>query len=353
MSSRQRSEKMMKETTLQENAGASVCIITGADGFVGRELAARLTAEGFTVRGLIESAPPAAPLPESVALTVGDVRDPESLEPLFLGIDPRRTVVIHTAALISVYTHDKEAERTNIDGTKNIVAACKKHGVPRLIHFSSVDALQAPRDGEISVEPERFTPDGLPTSYGRSKAEASQYVLDAADDSFSAVLLLPSCVIGPGDYRCGFMCSTMYSAVRLPACPSTAGGYEFADVRDIASAAINAVRGSGDGAYILSAGYGSVASVFETIAALMHRKPSKVVLPLFLLYIFAVPMALVYRTAGRRSPLSVNAVKLLASHPAYSHERAARDLAFLPRPIMDSVRDEALFIKNLSGGDEK
>lgn len=328
----------------------TIYLVTGADGFIGREICAVLRARNYRVRGLIHGRGRPVPLPEGVETVRGDVLEPDSLSALFADLDSETSVLIHTAAVISVKKRDRLAERTNVEGTKNMLAACKSYGVRRFIHLSSVDALPFPKDGSIIKEPAHFTPEALPTSYGRSKAAGSQLVLDAMQEGLDAVLLMPSCVIGPGDYRSGFV--SFMLRLYLSGLPrlSIDGGYEFVDVRDVALAAVSAAEGAGSGCYLLSGGYESVTLVFDTLAAYTGRKKTLCTLPLFVLYPLAPLVSAGFRLLGRQPPLSIPAVQLLGAHPAYDHSRAARALGFSPRPTAESVVDAAKFILQSSGG---
>ena len=77
---------------------------------------------------------------------------------------------------------DALCERVNYLGTLNLIRACKRYGVRRFIYVSSVDALTPDGDDQAVKEPERFDVSRSRTSYSRSKAAASQLVLDSASE---------------------------------------------------------------------------------------------------------------------------------------------------------------------------
>jgi dihydroflavonol-4-reductase len=260
-------------------------------------------------------------------------------------------VLIHSAALISLQKRNKMCERVNLEGARNILDACKKYGVRRLVYFSSVDALPPVPDGTVLFEPDSFSPELLPTAYGRSKAAAAQLVLDAAARGLDCALLLPSAVIGPGDYKKGFITQILGMYVRGLPRLSVAGGYEFVDVRDVAAAAIEACkkRGRGD-LYILSNRYADFTYVFDTLAKTLGRKPTRYTLPLWILYPLIPLVAAAYRIARREPPMTFGAVRLMRAHPAYSHEKAARELGFSPRPLEETLKDTAGFLLERRGG---
>lgn len=316
--------------------------LTGVTGFVGRELAAQLREQGCAVRGLVRR-PPDPPLPEGVETVMGDVLDPPALDRLLAGKEEK--VLLHAAAAISVRRRNAACERVNVAGTANVLAACRRQGVRRLVHFGSVDALP-PAGGQPRCEPDRFEPEALPTAYGRSKAQAAQLVLEAIrEGGLDATVLLPSAIVGPGDYHGGLI--TQMLRIYLAGLPpvSVAGGYDFVDVRDVAAAALAAARQEAvSSCYLVTGRYADITEVFDTLAAHLGRQPTRWTLPLGALYPVLPPVTLAYRLAGREPPLTYDALRLMASHPAYCHDRAARELHHQPRPLAQTLTDAADFL---------
>jgi dihydroflavonol-4-reductase len=274
---------------------------------------------------------------------IGDVLDPASLDALFEGVKPGSAVLIHSAAVISLLRNNTNCELVNLTGTENIIAACKKHGA-RLVYFSSVDALIPAEEGETS-EPECYYSEKLFASYGRSKAAGAQRVLDAAKEGLDCAMLLPSAVIGPGDYRNGFLTQMVRIYLAIHPRLSITGGYDFVDVRDVAAAAITASQKTGHGeSYILSNTFASVTHLFNTLAAHTGRKPVRFTLPLGVLYLLVPFIGAVCYIAGKEPPLTPEAIRLMRAHPAYCHNKATRELGFHPRPFEQTVADTASFI---------
>jgi len=327
-----------------QHTGNMQYLVTGAGGFIGREIIAQLCGQGDAVRGLVRRKNPAVPMPGGAEIIEGDILNPGSLDALFDGTIPGQSVMIHAAAHISLRRRDKTCENINLAGTRNIIEACIRHGVRRLVHFSSVDALP-PCSGEAAVsEPECLLPDRLPTSYGRSKAASAQLVMDAAKGGLDCTLLFPSAVAGPGDYRRGFITQMLALCLRDLPRISVAGGYEFVDVRDVAAAAIAAAKGRGSGCYILSNRYASITSVFDMMAQCTGRKPTAITLPIGALYPVVPILSALYRLAGKEPPLTLEALRLMRTHPRYCHDRAARELGFSPRPLDQTFMDTAGFL---------
>jgi dihydroflavonol-4-reductase len=331
--------------SLRQPPEEEVYLVTGADGFIGREICRQLIEKGCRVRGLLEEKQRGrVPMPVGVALFYGDIRKPESLEPFFEGTQGQKILVIHTAAVISVRKRDAYCERVNVEGTGHILTLAERYHVARFVHFASVDALNPPSDGTKVTDPTVFSPEGLPTSYGRSKAKAAQMVLNSP---IKSVVLLPACVVGPGDYRRGFVTQMLGMYLRGLPKISVEGGYEFVDVRDVAAAAVRAAKEEqATGCYLISNAYASVTEVFNLLSRYMGWKSIQKTLPLSVLYPLVPLVEAIWGIAGKEPPLSVPAILLMRTHPAYCHERAEKELGFLPRSMESSIQDAAAFIRD-------
>jgi nucleoside-diphosphate-sugar epimerase len=160
--------------------------ITGASGFIGRALAARLRADGVEVRGMDLRGDPGADV------VAGDIADAGEWQRHAEGCD----VVIHTAAIVSLrMERPDEVWRTNVLGTHNALDAAIRGGAQRLVHFSSVTAFgfQFP-DQVDETYPVRLT--GVP--YPDTKIASEQHVLQAhAEGRMACTVVRPGDVYGP------------------------------------------------------------------------------------------------------------------------------------------------------------
>jgi UDP-glucose 4-epimerase len=153
-------------------------LVTGGAGFIGSHLVERLVAEGHTVVVLDnESTGRRAQVPPAVGYLKGDVARPEDLEPVFTGgLD----AVLHVAgqvSLIRAFTDPATDLRTNVQGTVNVLQACLKHRVPRLLYASS---MQAYGDTDVVPTPED-TPCHPASYYGITKYAAERFVHTTAE----------------------------------------------------------------------------------------------------------------------------------------------------------------------------
>jgi len=168
-----------------------VCLLTGASGFIGGHLAARLVGVGYTVRCLVRAGSERSHLRElGVELVEGDLTDAPSLADATAGC----STVMHCAAMVSDWATVREIRRTNVEGTRNLLTACAAASVERFVHVSSTDVYGHP--GGARVE-ESYAPGGFANWYAQSKREAEAEVR-RADASLATVILRPATVYGPG-----------------------------------------------------------------------------------------------------------------------------------------------------------
>jgi nucleoside-diphosphate-sugar epimerase len=161
-------------------------LVTGAAGFIGRTLAARLRDDGVEVVG-VDLEPDA-----EAGIIGGDVSEPGPWQTAAQGCD----VVIHTAALVGMPSDVSRFWAVNVRGTRLALEAARDHAVARFVHLSSVVTfgLDFP-DGVDESHPVR--PTGV--AYTDTKIASEQVVLMAhAGDELEVVVLRPGDVYGPG-----------------------------------------------------------------------------------------------------------------------------------------------------------
>ncbi len=325
-------------------------IVTGAAGHLGYTIAQRLLSEGCTVRALVlprENCDDLqAAYPGSFTQIRGNVCDPASLEALFQGVGDEAVRVIHCAGLITIYGRfDKRVYHVNVEGTKNIVALCKEHGVEKLVYVSSVHALPELPKGRVAQEIRHFSTTVLNGCYARTKAEASQAVLDAAKEGLDAVIVQPAGIIGPSRSDSGNMTHLIrkFLAGHLPA--AVRGGFDFVDVRDVADGAIAASRvGRSGECYILSNRFISLKEFFDTLAEVSGAKKLKVYLPLWIAKAFAPFSELYYRMARKTPLFTPYSLRTLSQNALYSHEKADKELGYHTRSLKETLTDTVAHI---------
>jgi 2-alkyl-3-oxoalkanoate reductase len=168
-------------------------LVTGGGGFLGGAVVRLLQHRGDAVRSLTRSAYPW--LDElGVEQSLGDLADPEAVERAVAGCD----IVFHAAAKAGVWGRYADYFSTNVTGTENVIAACKKHGIRKLVYTSTPSVVHGGGDIENGNE-------SLPYSrhfdayYPATKATAEKAVLAANGPEFASVALRPHLIWGPSD----------------------------------------------------------------------------------------------------------------------------------------------------------
>ena len=244
-------------------------LVTGATGFLGLTVVRMLAARGERVTALVlKGDASAARLPAGVRVSCGNVADRDSLADFFSSCD-EQTCVIHCAGMISIRTTPgKRLRAINVTGTANIVALCQAHRAGKLIYVSSVHAIPEAKKGAVMAETTAFSPQAVSGPYAKTKAEATALVLAAAKNGLNACVVHPSGIVGPEDYNLGSISSMIisYCRGRLPL--GVEGGYDFVDVRDVASGILACCeKGVPGECYILSSEYVSIRTLLGRLQA--------------------------------------------------------------------------------------
>lgn len=168
-------------------------LVTGGGGFLGGVIVRQLLARGDEVRSLARGA-----YPELEALGVevlrGDLSDGASVSKAVAGCD----VVFHVAAKAGVWGSRASFEQANVEGTRNVLEACRAHGVSKLVYTSTPSVVSAGGDVE-GVDESAPYPERFEAEYPRTKAIAERLVLEANGPTLATVALRPHLIWGPGD----------------------------------------------------------------------------------------------------------------------------------------------------------
>jgi nucleoside-diphosphate-sugar epimerase len=168
-------------------------LVTGGGGFLGLAIVRRLLATGAQVRSFSRHAQPALNQ-LGVEQHQGDLANASAVAAALAGCD----VVFHVAAKAGLWGPYADYHRANVIGTENVVAACRQHGVARLVYTSSPSVVFDGRD-MAGVDESVPYPRHFEAHYPRTKALAEQLVRQANDHQLATVALRPHLIWGPGD----------------------------------------------------------------------------------------------------------------------------------------------------------
>jgi len=168
-------------------------LVTGGGGFLGSAIVRRLVARGDRVTSLSRSVHPELER-LGVRQVQADLADAEAVAAACRGV----ALVFHVAARTGVWGPYESYYRTNVTGTLNVIAACRRHHIRRLVYTSSPSVVFNGRDMEGADENAPY-PDHYPAPYPETKALAEKEVIGAADAELHTIVLRPHLIWGPRD----------------------------------------------------------------------------------------------------------------------------------------------------------
>ena len=210
-------------------------LVTGATGMLGRATAQALFDRGDEV-SVLQRRPSGLACRE----VLGDVADREVLRRAASGQD----AVLHLAAKVDVTGPWAEYVSANIEGTRNIVEACRSGGVSRLVHVSSPSVAHGGR-AIVGLGAEPADPASARGHYSRSKAVAEVAALAADSPALAVLVVRPHLVWGPGDTQLVARVVERAKADRLPAIGSGTALMDTTYVDNAAAAMVAAVDACG------------------------------------------------------------------------------------------------------------
>jgi dihydroflavonol-4-reductase len=310
--------------------------LTGASGHVGAALSRALLDAGETVRLLVHEDTRA--LEDLRAERVrADLTDPDSLCRAFRGVE----IVYHLAASISLdRRHTETMRRVNVEGTRHVIRACRNCSVRRLVHFSSIEALADLNSLKPTDESNPLAGPRNTTMYGWTKAESERLVLEAAKQGLDVVILSPTAIVGPHDYKPSHLGRSLLDLYhnRLPAL--IRGGFNWVDVRDVASATVAAGgRGRKGERYILSGTWKSIAQMAALVGEITGRDGVRPILPVWIARAAAGIIGGLPGLGSQYPAFTPDAIVAVGKHREVTCAKAREELNYQPRPLEETLRD--------------
>jgi dihydroflavonol-4-reductase len=308
--------------------------VTGATGFLGLNLVDHLTAIGWQVVALHRASSDLTYLKRfSPRLAEGTIENLDSLErALPEGID----VVFHVAGDVSFWSrHRARQTKTNVDGTRNVVAVTRKRGA-KLVHTSTTSVYGFP-SGPIDETAPHLGRDSW-FHYMHTKTLAEEEVREGIAGGLQAVLLNPANIIGAYDRHNWARLILLAVEGRLPSIPPGRGS--FCHAAEVARAHVAAAeRGHTGENYILAGADASFADVIRTIGELVGRKvPGRVARARFLRNASRVLGWISLMT--RREPiLTPESAAFLCADLTCKSDKAVRELGYRPASLRTMLED--------------
>jgi len=317
--------------------------ITGATGQIGVGLTKELLKQGHDVKALIYGS--AKGLENlNVHFINGSVLNPDDCEQLCKDAD----VVFHLAAIVSINGDpDGNVWNVNVNGTRNMLNACVKHKVKKLVHFSSIHAYST-QPVEQPLDEHRMLADDNAFAYERSKAAGQKLVLEYVKTyGLNASVINPTGVLGYDDYLPsikGKMLIDFYNG-NIPML--TPGGFNWVDTRDVIKAAIAAMdRGGAGECYLVAGKYYTLTEFAKTIGRVTRKKMPELVMPVWVMRLF-LPFIYLHGHITQTAPLYTeeSLKSLLEGNKSIDYTKAAIQLGHSPRPLEETIADTYAWFK--------
>ena len=307
--------------------------VTGATGFVGGALARRLRADGHDVVALVRDRIRAADLSDlGVTLLPGDLDDEAALDRLCHEVD----ALFHVAGWYKLGQRDSSVgQRVNVDGTRNVLAAAQRSGLPKVIYTSTL-AVNSDTHGAVRDETYRYTGRFVST-YDCTKAAAHQIAERFAADGLPIVIVQPGLVYGPSDTsQTGALIARVVRGER-PQVPA-GGGVCWAHIDDIATGHLLAVeRGRVGESYMLAEPRLSLADGLRLVAAIAET-PGPVIVPSAFVRMAAAAMDVVGRVVSPPPTLAAETMRAGLATYYGTAAKAEHELGWTARPLEQGLR---------------
>lgn len=319
-------------------------LVTGATGFLGYWVVDRLVQEGHQVKILIRKTSSVEELSKfSLEKTFGDVTNLESL------IDATKDVdcVFHLAGLIAYKRTDREAmEVVNITGTKNVIEACRRNNVKKLVYLSSVVAIGASFDGTPLNENSAYNISHLNLGYFETKHKAELLVQEAvARGELDAVMINPSTIYGGGDAKKGSRGAQLKVARgKMPF--YTGGGVNVVAVEDVIDCLMACWKKGRPGERYIVAGQNIlIKELFAKIAEAAGVKPPSIYLPTPAVKVLGAAGDLLEKI-GKKGPLNSETAWTSTLYHWFDSSKAQREFGVQFKPADYGIEASVRWMKD-------
>lgn len=247
--------------------------------------------------------------------------------------------VFHLAAIYALWLPDMSVmHRVSIEGTRNVLAACQRAGVKRVVYTSSAVCFCGQGLDVESTETSAFSYQNH--EYSVSKWESHKVAEDFARKGLDVVIVCPVAPMGPGDVGPTPTSRMITDIFMLPVPLAVKSRLNFIDVRDCAMGHVLALeKGRSGESYLLGGENYSYREMLERVLKICGMKSKVVELPAVLLYPLAHALQFV---AGitRKAPLLTPAeVDQARKGLVCNAEKARRELGLTVRPLDETLRD--------------
>jgi nucleoside-diphosphate-sugar epimerase len=324
-------------------------LITGANGYIGNHLAERLINLGHDVNALMLNGTEAHSLDYlPVNVFLGDVCRPETLDAAVEGSD----TVFHLASVVGIWAKSpKLFHEVNVVGTNNLLKACLRKGVRRVVVVSSCGVFGLSNNGQVldeSIENGANLTDPYEVSKHQQVAVSRKYL----DHGLEVVFVYLTKVFGPGIKSDGNSITGIFEGMLngtwriIPGDGKTIGNFAF--VRDVVDGLVLTMRHGKNGeGYILGGENLSYDDLFRFVEELTGRQFKLTRIPYWAMYLMGWVEELRSKLTGNKPFVTRFAAKKFTSDAIISCQKAQAHLGYQTTPAREAIRQtlEALQLR--------
>ncbi len=319
--------------------------VTGATGFIGRELLRRLRGTGHELRCLVRPTSNTAGLEDPrVTLVPGDVTDRQSLVEGMRGCQ----WVVNLANLYEFWHRDRRTfDAVNVEGTRNVLAAARETGAAKVLHVSTVAAY-----GDAPWPIDERSPWGphAPGDYARTKRIGEDIARALrAEHGLPVVIVAPGGVLGPGDPKSTSRLVRSLALGEMPALVFADHPFPFVHVRDVAEAIVRALEKPGNEGekYILAAGNPTFGDIARMVSEISGTKLPRWTMPGAAAVAAGYLATAAARLTGRPPvmDLAIEQVLMMKRGMRVDSSKATRELGIAYTPIRVALEEEVALLR--------
>lgn len=314
---------------------SNIYLITGCNGLIGSYIARKLLAENCQVKALKRQQSDMSfveDIAHQITWVEGDILDVTSLAEAMKDV----THVIHSAAIVSFLPKDyARMQKTNVEGTANVVNICLTHHIKKLVYISSVAALGASQ-GKLITEKHVWDKSEVPSMYAQTKFEGEREVWRGVAEGLTACILNPSVVLGRGDMTKSSNQFFKYALSSPRFAPM--GEISLVDVRDVADIAfLLLTQPIENERFIVHAKKIPYLQFFEKLAHFLGVKAPKQEAKLWHLYLAFWGSKIASLFTKKVTPLSKEIIRNAQRKTMYSNEKVITTLNYTFRDIDETI----------------
>ncbi len=336
-------------TTGSARRSTLTAFVTGATGFLGSHVARALQDNGAELRLLVRSSSNTRNIEQfkDADRVNVDLNDRPALKTALSGCN----VVFHVAADYRLWTPTKidvdRMYRSNVEGTRTIIAAAQEAGVQRVVCTSSVATMGFKTDGSLVDESAPVSLGDMISHYKKSKFMAEQVALEAGRKGANVVVVNPTTPIGEQDIKPTPTGRIIVDFLKrkFPAYVDT--GLNLVDVRECARGHVLAMEKARPGErYILGGENLMLKQILDKLSAITGLPSPTVKLPYAVAFGFGVLDTLVTGHLLKKQPrASIDEVRMGRKIMFVTSAKAERELGWRTLPVDDALRRAAEWFK--------